>query len=103
MISIIKARAIASPSFTLARRSIVYQVSSQMDVPLPHLPTAASHDIQTHLDSIEAHIKTLKTSLDAPDVTIGSSAIQMRRLLHLLDSSASEIRQLTHPGNKSFH
>ncbi|KAG2188245.1 hypothetical protein INT44_000997 [Umbelopsis vinacea] len=103
MLSITKARIIALPSFTVARRSIVYQVSSSMDMPMPHLHAAVTPDIQTHLDSIESHIQTLKTSLDTPDVTIGSSAIQVRRLLHLLDSSANEIRQLTHHGNKSQH
>ncbi|KAH8547460.1 hypothetical protein BGW37DRAFT_524341 [Umbelopsis sp. PMI_123] len=85
-----------------SRRSIVYQVPSQLnDVPVPHVPTAASPDVQTHLDSIEAHIQTLKNSLDTPYATVGSSAIQMRRLLYLLDSSANEIRELTHHGNKS--
>ncbi|CAM0141069.1 hypothetical protein VKS41_002335 [Umbelopsis sp. WA50703] len=82
-------------SLPLARRSIFYQVA-QMDVATPHPPAVPSTDIQAHLDSIETHITNVKKSLETPDMAIGSSAIQLRRLLHLLDSSASEIRELTH-------
>jgi hypothetical protein len=101
MLSSNTARIVCRPSFTLARRSIFYQVF-QRDLLAPH-PSAAVNDIQSHLESIEAHIQTLKHSLDTPEVAMGSSAIQVRRLLHLLDSSANEIRQLTHHAEEPQH
>lgn len=78
-----------------SKRTIVYQVASPINLPPPHKENHHFVDLEQCFKDLESHVDSIiHEEADAIAHPHGSSNIQLRRFIYMLETNAEKLRQL---------